>query len=179
MVMVLVALAMLSTVCLTLNSMLVVKTTGMLDAEAAIDAVSYGQGVMDEVMSAQRSFDDSTVNRTVYSWSSLTPASKLGPSSSEKSSVPLPDSLTSSRQYFLSDKYYNDVGDYNGYQRYVIDPIMGKFQIRVMVTYVSETYPDSTLSTQTFAKKVQVNVYHPNMNDTLRLFDIAVYRRFF
>lgn len=179
MLLVLLAITMLSTVSLTLNSMLLIKTQGMLDAEATIDAISYGQGVIDEVMSAQRSYDDSTISQKIYDSTKLTPIAKLGPSSTEKSNVSLPDSLTSSRQYYLSDKYYNDVGDYNGYRRSVLDPIMGTYKIFVTVAYVQEKTPDVLAPAQTFAKRVTVKVWQMNMGDTLHLTDVAVYRKFF
>ncbi len=167
------AIMILSMVSLAINTMIVGKTTTMLEAEASLTAISLAQTMIDEVQ--RKSFDKATVSTLVYDPTNFTASSSLGPDGSELSNVPLPDSASP----YNSDKYYNDVDDYNGYSRKASTPLMGTFTLMDSVYYVSESNPDSVSTTQTFFKKIVVRVSHPNMSYPLVISDVAVYRRYF
>ena len=167
------ALVLLSMVSLSINSMIINKTTTMLEAQASLNAISLAQSMLDEIMT--KSFDLATVSAKIYDPSDLTAPSSLGPSSSEASNVPLPDAANP----FRSVKYYNDVDYYHRYRRIASTPTMGPFTILDTVYYVVETNPDQKSSTQTFFKKVIVTVTHQNMTYPVKLSDVAIYRRYF
>lgn len=176
MLMILGALVLLAGVTLGVNNMLLSKTTVMLETEAALNAISLGQSMLDEVM--VQAFDAATANGTrVYDPANFTPANGLGPNGTEASNVPLPEPPDTAHAY-KSLKYYNDVDDYNNYVRYAYTS-MGTFTIRDTVYYVPITTPDVKSTTQTFAKKVIVTVTHPSMKYPLQLSDVAVYRKYF
>jgi hypothetical protein len=170
--MVLGALALLSLVSLSINTMIIGKTTTMLDAEGQLNAISIAQSMIDEVM--QKSYDAATVSDKVYDPNEFTGAGSLGCNGSEASIVTQPDSYP-----FKSAVGYNDVDDYHRYRRIVSTPRMGNFDVRDSVWYVVETNPEQKASSQTFFKRVKVTVRHPNMASPLSLTDVAVYRRYF
>ncbi len=170
---VIVALALLGLVSLRNNSMMLTKSQTMYEAEASLDAVSYAQSLLDEIM--QTSYDAATTTQKVFSASEFTSASGLGPNATEARAVPLPDSGNT----FKSILYYSDVDDYNGYQRKIYNSRMGTFTLNVSVFYVSESNPNQTATTQTFFKKIVVTVTHLNMSKPLFLSNISIYRRYF
>ena len=167
------ALMLLSMVSLGINTMIIGKTTTMLEAEASLAAISLAQTMIDEIQT--KSYDASTVTQHVYNAANFTASASLGPNATEQSNVSLPDNSTP----FKSDKYYNDVDDYNYYRRSASTPLLGTFTITDTIYYVSETDPNQVSSTQTFFKKIVITVRHPNMSYPLQLSDIAVYRRYF
>jgi hypothetical protein len=167
------ALLLLSMVSLSINSMLVGRTTTMLEAEAQLNAVSIAQSMIDEIMT--KSYDAATSSgEKIYKESEFTGAGSLGCSGAEASTVPTPDSYP-----YKSVTGYNDVDDYHKYTRIVNTPRMGKFLVTDSVYYVVEKSPDIAAPIQTFHKKVVVTVRHPNMYAPLQLSDVAVYRRYF
>lgn len=166
------ALALLSLVSLSINTMIVGKTTTMLEAEAQLNAISIAQSMLDEVMT--KSYDAATASAKVYNASDFTAVGSLGCSGAEASAVPQPDAYP-----YKSVFGYNDVDDYHRYRRTVFTPRMGNFDVRDTVVYVVETNPDQKASSQTFFKRVTVTVRHPNMLSPLTLSDVAVYRRYF
>ena len=189
MLMVLGALMLLSLVALTVNSMLVNKTSTMLETEADLNAVSLAQSMLDEILAT--SYDAVTATGTkVYDSTAFTATGGLGPSASEANNVPLPEPPDTLVPY-RSLKYYNDVDDYNGYKRVAYASSMGPFSIIDTVYYVSESNPDQKSTAQTFYKKVVVTVRHRNMYPASETFDqwagkyyvqftdVAVYRRYF
>jgi hypothetical protein len=189
MLMVLGALMLLSLVALTVNSMIVNKTSTMLEVEAHLDAVSLGQSMLDEILT--QSYDAVTAAGTqVFDSTGFTAAGSLGPNGTEATSVPLPEPPDTAVAY-KSLKYYNDVDDYNGYKRLAYTTSMGTFSIIDSVFYVQESDPSQKSAMQTFYKKVVVTIRHKNMYPTgtaydqwagkyyLQVSDVAVYRRYF
>ena len=190
------ALVILSFVTLAINSMLVSKTTTILQAEAHLTAISIAQSMIDEIMTAK--YDSATVTKRKYPGqeSQLTPYNYLGPETnttpSEVSYVSLPEPPDTTSAYKSVTKY-NDIDDYNNYKRYYFSPSMGTFTVVDTVFYITYAAPDQKSNTQTFFKKVVVTVRHPNFYpvDQIRTFDpwqgryylqlsdIAVYRRYF
>jgi len=166
------ALALLSLVSLSVNTMIVGKTTMMLDAEAQLNAVSIAQTMIDEIMT--KTYDAATAASKVYNATDFTAPGGLGCSGTENSAVPQPDKFP-----YKSVPGYNDVDDYHKYTRIAFTPRMGNFTVVDSVFYVLEENPNKPSSTQTFFKKVVVTVRHPNMTSPLQLSDVAVYRRYF
>jgi hypothetical protein len=168
------ALMLLSMVSLGINSMIISKTTTMLEAEASLSAVSLAQTMIDEIQT--KSYDASTVGSRIYDASDFTTASGLGPNGlTETPYVPKPDTYNP----FRSVKYYNDVDDYHLYRRRASTPILGYFDILDSIYYVKESDPSTKSTTQTFFKKIVVKVTHRNMSYPVYLSDVVVYRRYF
>ncbi len=163
------AFALLSLVTLSINSIIVEKTTVMLDTEASITAISIGQAMIDEIQSKE--YDTQTVGARVYDAANLTPTNQLGTEAGE--SLTLPDVFP-----YQSVSLYNDLDDYNGYRRTVSTSRMDNFTVVDSVYYVNETNLDLKSSTQTFYKKMVVTVTHPSMKVPVVLTDVIVYRRY-
>lgn len=172
MMMVLGALALLSLVSLSINTMIIGKTTTMLDAEGQLNAISIAQSMIDEVM--QKHYDAATVSAKIFDPTQFTGAGSLGCSGAESGAVPQPDTYP-----YKSATGYNDVDDYHRYRRIVSTPRMGNFDVRDSVFYVVESNPDQKSSGQTFFKRITVTVRHPNMASPLSMSDVVVYRRYF
>ena len=180
------ALALLSLLMLTINSMIVTQTTSNLESEATLNAISLAQSLIDEVMT--KAYDDSmyipnppyskTSPKRIWDTTGFTPASAMHPSATEAAQVPQPDHLMTNASYH-SELYYSAIGDYSGYVREVITPVMGTFRLTVTVNYADESHPDQNTPTRSYFKKITVNVTHLNMSHPFSLTDVAVYRRFF
>lgn len=180
------ALALLSLLMLTVNSMIVTQTTSNLESEATLNAISLAQSLLDEVMT--KAYDDSmylpnppfskTNPKRIWDTTGFTPKSLLHPTAAENALVPQPDFLMTTASYH-SELYYSDMGDYNGYIRDVLTPVMGTFRLQVTVDYSSEAHPDQSTPTRSYFKKIIVTVTHLNITHPFTLTDVAVYRRFF
>ena len=83
------------------------------------------------------------------------------------------------REPFQSKPKFNDVDDYNGYTRIVSSPRLGDYTVKDTVYYVSGTDLDSLSNTQTWWKKVEVKVTHPNLLIPGTVKSVVVYRQFF
>ena len=172
MIMALGAILLLGVTSLGINQILIDRTTTTLEAEASLNAVSIAQVMLDEIMT--KSYDMATVSGArIYDSTLFTTPDALGPNATEASQVGTLDLVEGSK------KYFNDVDDYNKYQRIASTPILGKFLVVDTVYYVNELYPDEKSSTQTNFKKIEVTVRHANMSYPLKISDIAVYRKYF
>lgn len=176
MLLVVAALALLAGVTLGINRMLLDKTETMLETEATLNAIALGQSMLDEIM--VNDFDQAVVSGAkLFNPSAMTAAGSFGREGSEGSQVSIPEAPDTASAY-RSFRYYNDIDDYHLYKRYAFTT-MGTFTIVDSVFYVLETAPDVAANTQTFCKKVVVTVTHPSMRYSLKLSDVAVYRRYF
>ncbi len=186
------ALTLLSIVTLSVNTMLLSKTTTILQSEAHLTAISIAQSMVDEIMIAR--FDTATIGRRVYPGQegTLTPPGSLGPEIGEAAAVSLPEPPDTSVGYKSAIRY-NDIDDYNNYKRYYYSYSLGTFGVVDSVFYVIVSSPDERSTVQTFFKRIVVSVRHPNLlqpemmssykpfegNFYVQLSDIAVYRRYF
>ncbi len=137
--------------------------------EYYITGISIGQSIIDEAKT--KAFDEKTAGLTmpVNFASVLTLPGKLGPEISLHSCerVPSPDTALTTLPYspsnpgFRSAASFNDVDDYNGYQRLVNTQRAEGYKVLVSVSYASEMSPDSIRSTQTFCKVMTVKVTSP------------------
>lgn len=176
--MVIVAMMLLGTFSLTINSTLVLSSSTGLEMEASLDALSYGHSLVDEIL--QRDFDEVTIGTRIFNTADL--STTLGRESGEV--FTLPDS--SGSDVFQSRTMYDDVDDYNGYRRIIRNPRLDDFTLTVQVHYASEDSPFSVTGSKTFCKQVQVIVTNPYMPkdqngvvSPLTLSDLSVYRRYF
>jgi hypothetical protein len=178
------ALALLATAQLLINSSILRATVVSLDSEARVNAISVGQSLVDEINS--KLFDDSLRSKNrLYYLTQLTPANRLGQDAGDQS-VPTPD-----RNPFVSQTAFNDVDDYNGYSRIDSSYHLGPFYVSTRVFYVQGANFETVSSMPTWYKKIVVTVKHPNlarqlvMNastsdmDSIVVKSLSVYREYF
>ncbi len=153
------ALALLATLQLTINSSLLRASLITMDNESRIDAISIAQAMVDEINS--KAFDSCTVGKVAHFTSELTPQNRFGPEGTELT-VPTYD-----QEPFKSRTMFNDVDDYHRYTRLDHSSNLGTFIVRDSIIYVTNTNQDVYSSTQTWYKKIIVVVKHPNMLDSI------------
>ncbi len=186
------ALTLLSIVSLSVNTLIVSKTTTILQAEAELTAISIAQSMLDEVKTKyfdQRVAYDSV---KVFNPSFFTAPASFGPSGAEAVKVPLPEPPDTVVPYkSMKKSNYDDVDDYHNYRRFYYSHALGLFTVVDTVFYVLESNPDQVSGTQTFVKKIVVTVRHRNLAPAeasynqwtskyfLQLSDIAIYRRYY
>ncbi len=182
---VILAMVLLGTLSLSVNRTLINSSSTSLEMEANLDALSYGQSMLDEILN--KSFDQFTVGGTrIYKFTDMTRPNKLGPETNFGEEINLPEKADSNGN-FLSQTVYNDVDDYRGYSRIDSNIRLGNFTLSDSVQYVSENHPDSINTTmQTFCKRVTVVISSPFMTKDqngnvfpLVMREIAIYRRYF
>ena len=144
------SLVLLGVISLTIYNSFNSKTDSDLYNEAYITASGIGQSVFDQILT--KSFDQNTVTTPVTSTSSLTAVASLGPDAGESSVL-----------------LFNDVDDYKNYTRVDTMSVLGIFNTRVDVNYVSKMNPDQISATQTFTKRIDIFVTNSYLKDTLKL----------
>lgn len=167
------ALAIFSTLQLTINASILNSFVVSIESEATLDAMSISQAMIDEIMT--KAFDENTLNERIYDRNLLTPAATFGSDSGEV----VPSVEQDSTGTYLSASLFDDVDDYHGYTRIIESPRLGDFIVRDSVIYVQEANQDAPSSWQTWYKKVIVTVTNANMPDPLYTSTLTVYRRFF
>jgi hypothetical protein len=136
--------------------------------EYYLTGLSLAESIISEAKT--KAFDEKTVSGTVTVADSL--SAGLGTDGFAES-VPSPDTLSTSSPFsatsagYLSIVKFDDIDDYNGYTRTVNTPRAEGYKLSVKVVYASATYPDSTLATKSFCKKMTVTVKSPYMPDSL------------
>ena len=181
---VVIALTLLVTAQLMINSSILRETVVSLDSEARVNAISVGQSMLDEIRS--KLFDDSLrVKPRLYFLTECTPTNRLGTDAGE-TSVSMPDG-----DPFRSQATYNDVDDYNHYSRIDSSFHLGPFYVRDSVFYVTGANFDVYSSTPTWYKRIIVTVKHCNLTgslltqtnqsvmDSIVIQSLAVYREYF
>jgi hypothetical protein len=135
-------------------------TTMTIYNEALITAAGIGQTVIEEM--STMALDENTIDNVVDSPDSLTPFVNFGPDE-------LPDKSKETIETF------DDIDDFNGYQRKDSLFRMGNFEVKVNVNYVKYEEPDSVVNVRTFYKKAEVLIYNAFLPDTLQLYYTVSY----
>jgi hypothetical protein len=151
-------LLLMGTFMLSANSLLLQNTTTSQQNECFLTAISLAQSVIDEAKT--KAFDEKTVGGPVSVRDSLTSSSLFGKDGSGET-VPVPDTLSANG--FISNTKFDDVDDYNGYQRRATTTRTGPLTVSAVVQYASETFPDSTLSARAYCKLMTVTVTGPQL----------------
>lgn len=134
-------------------------TTMTIFNEALITATGIGQTVIEEM--ALKAFDENTIDQIVDSPDSLTLPLDLGPDSTPVDEITI--------------DLYDDIDDFNGYTRTDSLARLGRFNVKVSVSYVKYEQPDSVVYSRTFYKQAEVTVTNDFMVDTLTLNYTASY----
>jgi hypothetical protein len=148
------ALSLLSVLTLNVNGTFLMAINTSLEAQAQLNAYSYGQSLMDEILA--KSFDEGTVaGNSVFDTDAFTQPKNFGPDAGEM--LPGIDSLNHSVDFF------DDVDDYHAYTRVIRDSVMDYYTITSQITYTSDQDLDSEVSFRTYLKSITVRVSHPNL----------------
>jgi hypothetical protein len=160
-------LILLGTFILYANSLLFDNAEIAQNNEFVICAISLAQSVIDEAKT--KKFDEAAVTGSITTASSL--SSTLGTESGEALATAdtVHDGLPRSASRF------DDVDDYNGYVRVVHTARAENYNINTVVSYASETNPDSTKTIQTFCKRMGVTVTSPFFSHPVEMMYAFVY----
>ena len=150
------ALLVFSLVSLNFNSSVLQNTTVEVENKVYLTAFSLADDLIEEVK--QKAFDAATVNFPTTNTASLTPAGSLGPANWE------------------DYPFYNDIDDFNGFEKDVSAPHAENYEVSCQVYYVDKDNPDVVSSTQTFYKKVTVTVNSPYLRNPVQLSQIFTHK---
>ncbi|MCG6914322.1 hypothetical protein LJE86_10440 [bacterium BMS3Abin03] len=146
------ALIVFSLVSLNFNSSLLNNTTVEIENKVYLTAFSLADDLIEEIR--QKAFDAATVEFPTTNTASLTSAYSLG---------------------HRSDEIYpnfNDVDDFNDFNKTVSAPHAENYQVTCKVYYVDGDNPDNIVWTQTFYKKVIITVSSPYLRHSVQLSQI-------
>jgi hypothetical protein len=146
------ALIIFSLVSINFNSSVLTNTTVEVENKVYLTAFSLADDLIEEIK--QKAFDAATVDFPTTNPASLTGAYSLGHSGSEV----YPN--------------YNDIDDFNNFNKTVSAPHAENYQITCRVYYVDGDDPDTIVWTQTFYKKVVVTVSSPYLRKSIILSQI-------
>lgn len=153
-------LVVLTALILNANRMIIEGEKDIVKGESYDIAVNYAQALLKEI--AGKKFDLATKDSVWQDPSEFTSPYSLGPSSTEYNQInPKPDVTP-----FKTIAAYNDVDDYNGYERFVNTEVVQEMLLSVKVYYVTDSQPDIKVYYQTYFKRVVVTASHPTyLND--------------
>lgn len=146
------ALMVFSLVSLNFNSTILNNTTVEVENKVYLTAFSLADDLIEEIR--QKAFDAATVDFPTTNTASLTSPYGLGP------------------RYDESYPNYNDIDDFNGFNKTVSAPHAEDYQVTCVVQYVDPDNPDYAVMTQTFYKRVTVTVTSPYLRNQVQLSQI-------
>jgi hypothetical protein len=149
------AMVLLSTLMLRINTNNLQTDTVRSEAQYGVIATSLVTSIMEKAKSF--AFDAKTDSNSIISVNDLTPAGSLGPESGETYDT------------------FNDYDDFNGYTN--VDSTMPSavFEISCEVDYIHKSNLKAKYHSQTWHKKLTVQVSSPFMQDTIKQSTIYSY----
>ena len=140
-----------------------------VEAECLDLATMQCEALLAEI--SRKKFDASAVY-TYYQWpSEFTGANSLGPNSFERSNVtPWPDVKP-----YKANTAFDDVDDYNAYQKTVNTDLISGIRLTVQVYYVTESDPVTKVYYQTYVKRVVVTAQHTTYLQPVSFSTLATY----
>jgi hypothetical protein len=143
------AMLILALSSLNFNETVLTNSTTELENKVALTAFSLADDLIEEIK--VRAFDAATVDFPTNSPASLTAAGSLGPG------------------WWENYPNFNDIDDFNGYQKNVSAPHAENYLVKCSVKYVDGDNPNNVVSYQTFYKKATVTVSSPFMKKPISL----------
>ncbi len=179
------AMALLGTLALTLNRVMLDKTTDSLDAEGMITATAIGQAMIEEI-TAKRYDQNLAPPAYTDSVGSLVAYYFLGTDAGEiRLQTDTIWTRVSAGRVIMntistpSSNTFNDIDDYSGYSRTYVTPRLGAFVATTTVYYVADNSPDVVSHSKSFIKRVDVrvqNLHISSPDSSLSLSKIISYR---
>lgn len=143
------SLVLLIITMLNFNSSYLYNSNIETENKVMLTAFSLADAMIEEIKA--RSFDEKTLEFTTANPSMLTSSGSLGPEAGE---------LYGS---------FDDIDDYNKYQKLISAPHAEDYLVKNVVEYVKADNPDEVSSIQTFYKRVTVYVTSPYMKNAVKL----------
>lgn len=153
------SIILLTSISTRVNSTILSTQDTTQNSKFALVAISLAKSRIEEV--SRLAFDETTLNNTVSSATSLTPAGSLGVETGESGEVT-----------------YDDCDDYNNFVETDSTLQSAVYKISTKVNYVTATNLNGTSSSQTWNKKITVEVTSRSMTDTVRLYTVYSYFAF-
>ena len=145
------AIALLALISLRFDSTVLETKQTEVENKVYLTAFSLADDLIEEIK--QKAFDEQTVEWRAIETGDLTPYNAFGPLDPGESSV----------------ETFDDIDDYQGYQKEVSLPHVENYTITSNVDYVSASDPDETSLVQTYFKRVTVRVTSPYLTHPVRL----------
>jgi len=157
------AIVLLGITVLTVNRSFNSQGIILEQTEIGTYATSLATSIVDEASSM--AFDEATVNSAVSSQSSCISDSKLGTDVGEKTN---PQTTVN----------FDDFDDYNNLKEGVKVAGVDSFTVNCQVYYVNPSAPNTNIHTQSFFKRLDVQVWSQTSLDTVRMSYIFSYIMF-
>jgi len=153
MMLTLAAMALLSSLLLTIQRGFSASGAVLLKSKAGIEAVSIANSIIQEA--SGKHFDANSVAAADTVVSQLTAAASFGPNSGEAASG--------------NSENFNDFDDFQNFTEKVGTALPDSFTVSCKVTYVDAGTPSGTSAGNTWHKKLTVTVTNPSLGtDTIR-----------
>jgi hypothetical protein len=145
------AITLLALISLRFDTTVLENKQTEVENKVYLTAFSLADDLIEEIK--QKAFDEQTVEWRAIATNQLTTADSFGPVDLGESSV----------------NNFDDIDDYNGYNKKVSAPHVENYLITSTVDYVSASDPDETSLVQTYFKRVTVRVSSPYLSHPVRL----------
>ena len=145
------AIVLLALVSLRFNTTLLQNRTTEIENKVYLTAFSLADDLIEEIK--QKAFDEETVEWRAINTAQLTSYNSFGPVDLGESSV----------------YDFDDIDDYHGYNKAVSLPHAENYSVTSTVEYVTASNPDVTSLSQTYFKRISVNVTSPYMSHAVKL----------
>ena len=138
------------------NRMILDNMTDVCQQEAIEQGSAFAKALVSEILTKR--FDSKSHYQFYQGVGSFDLPSAMGPGTA----IPVPDVVPyKSLDSTLFPYQYNDVDDYNGYERSADSQEILGFRLKVSVYYVNKATPDIKANTQTYYKRIDVTVTQP------------------
>lgn len=144
------AIALFSLISVRFNSTVLENTTVEVENKIYLTAFSLADDLIEEIK--QKAFDEETIVFRSINPTELTPFNEFGADLGESS---------------VND--FDDIDDYNGYSKTISLPHAEGFQLTSQVRYVLANDPELNSLSQTFFKRVEVQVINDYMRSPVKL----------
>ncbi len=143
------AMVLLTLTSMRFNSSALSNLTAEIENKVYLTAFSLADDLIEEIK--QKAYDEQTVEFRSINPAELTAPAGIGPDSAEV----WPN--------------FDDIDDYDGFSKNINLPHVENYHVTSTVTYVQAADPDQVSGTQTFFKKVEVEVSSPYLRDPITM----------
>jgi hypothetical protein len=145
------AIALLALISLRFNNTVLETKTTEIENKVYLTAFSLADDLLEEIK--QKAFDEQTVEWKAIKETNLSPYESFG--------------TVDPGEYSVND--FDDIDDYDQYSKSVSLPHAENYSVTSTVDYVTEGNQNITSATQTFFKRVTINVASPYMSHSIKL----------
>ncbi|MCX6136682.1 MAG: hypothetical protein NTV54_04200 [Ignavibacteriales bacterium] len=145
---------------LNANRMMIDSASSYYELVAVEQGTGAAGALLQEILTKKF---DSQADYSHYQmpWEFDSPAS-LGPGAAAKAYInPWPDVSPFKSIKGINGNFYDDVDDYNGYERTVNTSDIKGYHLKVSVYYVTKGAPNTPYWTESYFKRVDVTIDHP------------------